>query len=43
MNMDAKEIGNIIKEMEVAKSRISSNVNIDLALELMLLGIKENI
>jgi DNA polymerase-3 subunit delta' len=31
----------IIKDMERAKNRINSNVNIDLALELMLLGIKE--
>ncbi len=36
-------IGSIIKEMETAKKRISSNVNIDLALELMLMGIKENL
>ncbi len=34
-------IDRIIKNMETAKNRISSNVNIDLALELMLLGIKE--
>ncbi|MBQ7614697.1 MAG: DNA polymerase III subunit delta [Butyrivibrio sp.] len=38
-----EEIGNIIKDMEIAKSRISSNVNIDLALELMLLGMKEHL
>ncbi len=38
-----EEIGHIIKDMEIAKSRISSNVNIDLALELMLLGIKEHL
>jgi DNA polymerase-3 subunit delta' len=38
-----EEIGQIIKDMEIAKSRISSNVNIDLALELMLLGIKEHL
>ncbi len=38
-----EEIGNIIKEMEIAKSRISSNVNIDLALELMLLSMKEHL
>jgi DNA polymerase-3 subunit delta' len=36
-------INSIIKTMETAKNRISSNVNIDLALELMLLGIKENL
>ena len=33
----------IIKDMEVAKNRINSNVNIDLALELMLMGIKEHL
>ncbi|MCR5556071.1 MAG: DNA polymerase III subunit delta' [Butyrivibrio sp.] len=36
-------INRIIKNMETAKNRINSNVNIDLALELMLLGIKENL
>ena len=36
-------INRIIRDMETAKNRINSNVNIDLALELMLLGIKENI
>ncbi len=36
-------IGSIIKDMETAKKRISSNVNIDLALELMLMGIKEHL
>ncbi len=34
-------ISSMIKDMEIAKSRISSNVNIDLALQLMLMGIKE--
>ena len=29
--------------METARNRINSNVNIDLALELMLMGIKENL
>ncbi len=38
-----KGIDEIIKNMDTAKNRINSNVNIDLALELMLLGIKENI
>ena len=38
-----EEIGNIIKDMEIAKSRITSNVNIDLALELMLLSMKEHL
>ncbi len=33
----------IIKDMETAKNRINSNVNIDLALELLLLGIKEHL
>ncbi len=37
------DISSIIKELETARSRISSNVNIDLALELMLLGIKEHL
>ncbi len=36
-------INRIIKNMETAKNRINSNVNIDIALELMLLGIKENL
>ena len=36
-------INRIIKNMETAKNRINYNVNIDLALELMLLGIKENL
>ena len=36
-------IDRIIKNMETAKNRINSNVNIDVALELMLLGIKENL
>ena len=36
-------INRIINDMEIARNRINSNVNIDLALELMLLGIKENL
>ena len=36
-------IDRIIKNMETGKNRINSNVNIDLALELMLIGIKENL
>ena len=36
-------INRIIKDMETAKNRINSNVNIDIALELMLLGIKERL
>ncbi len=36
-------INRMIKTMETAKNRINSNVNIDLALELMLMGIKENL
>ena len=36
-------LNGIIKTLEIAKARINSNVNIDLSLELMLLGIKENI
>ncbi len=38
-----EDINCIIKDMEIAKNRISSNVNIDLALELMLIGIKEHL
>ncbi len=38
-----EDLNNIIGDMEVAKSRISSNVNIDLVLELMLLDIKERL
>ncbi|MCR5669507.1 MAG: DNA polymerase III subunit delta [Butyrivibrio sp.] len=38
-----ENINNIIKNMEQAKKRIDSNVNTDLSLELMLLGIKENL
>ena len=34
-------INNMIRNMEVAKKRVDSNVNIDLALELMLLSMKE--
>ena len=34
-------IDKIIKIMEQAKNRIGSNVNIELALELMFIGIKE--
>ena len=33
---------NIINGCEIAKSRIKANVNFDLAIELMLLNIKEN-
>jgi DNA polymerase-3 subunit delta' len=36
-------INSMIREMETARSRIDSNVNMDLALELMLLGIKEHL
>ncbi len=36
-------INQILKDLETATNRIKSNVNIDLALELMLMGIKENI
>jgi DNA polymerase-3 subunit delta' len=36
-------IGSMIKDMEIAQNRVNSNVNIDLALELMLLGMKENL
>lgn len=36
-------IENIIKSIEVAKQRVKANVNLSLALELMLLTIKENI
>ena len=42
-NCTYEGIGSMIKDMETAKKRITSNVNIDLALELMLLGIKENL
>ena len=42
-NCTYEGIGSMIKDMEIAKNRVSSNVNIDLALELMLLGIKENL
>ena len=42
-NCTYKGIDSIIKHLETVKNRISSNVNIDLALELMLLGIKENL
>jgi DNA polymerase-3 subunit delta' len=38
-----KGIDKVLKDMDTAKNRINSNVNIDLALELMLLSIKENI
>ena len=38
-----EDISGIIKELECARSRIASNVNIELALELMLLGIKEHL
>jgi DNA polymerase-3 subunit delta' len=33
----------MIHDLERAKNRINSNVNIDLALELMLLAVKENL
>ena len=36
-----QDIDKIIKIMEQAKNRIGSNVNIELALELMFIGIKE--
>ncbi|WP_024866152.1 DNA polymerase III subunit [Butyrivibrio sp. FCS014] len=36
-------VGSMLKDLEIARNRVSSNVNIDLALELMLLGIKENL
>ncbi len=36
-----QDIDKIIKLMDTAKNRIGSNVNIELALELMLIGIKE--
>ena len=36
-------INGIIKDLEIAKNRVDSNVNIDLALELMLMGIKEHL
>ena len=38
-----EDINCMIQDMETAKSRINSNVNIDLALELMFLGIKEHL
>lgn len=37
------QVNDIIDMMEVAKKRINSNVNMDLTLELMLMGIKENL
>ncbi len=37
------DISSILKDIDIAKNRISSNVNIDLALELMLIGIKEHL
>ncbi len=37
------DISSILKNIDIAKNRISSNVNIDLALELMLIGIKEHL
>ena len=42
-NCTYEGINAMIKDLEIARSRIDSNVNIDLALELMLLGIKENL
>ncbi len=38
-----EDVNSMMKKLEIAKSRIASNVNIDLVLELMLLGIKENL
>ena len=38
-----REVGDILEKMEIAKKRINSNVNMDLTLELMLMGIKENL
>ena len=35
-------IGNILQSCEIAKQRLKANVNFDLAIELMLLNIKEN-
>ena len=40
---DYEQIDQMLKNLEIAKNRIGSNVNIDLALELMLLAIKENL
>ena len=40
VNISYEELNEIIKTMEQAKNRIDSNVNIDLALELMLIAIK---
>ena len=37
------QIDQMIQDLNKAKNRINSNVNIDLALELMLLAIKENL
>ncbi|RKM59997.1 DNA polymerase III subunit delta [Butyrivibrio sp. CB08] len=37
------DISSILDNIDIAKNRISSNVNIDLALELMLIGIKEHL
>ena len=37
------QIDQMIQDLDKAKNRINSNVNIDLALELMLLAIKENL
>ena len=36
-------INQVIRDLDTAKNRINSNVNIDLSLELMLLGIKEKL
>ncbi len=38
-----EDINSMMKNMEIARNRINSNVNIDLALELMFLGIKEHL
>ena len=42
-NCTYEGINTMIRDMETARNRVDSNVNIDLALELMLLGIKENL
>ena len=41
-NSSYEGLENIINGCEIAKSRIKANVNFDLAIELMLLNIKEN-
>ncbi len=42
-NCSYKQIDSMLADLNKAKNRINSNVNIDLALELMLLAIKENL